>query len=65
MIAFPLLVGMSARPANIVIMALLTLVIGATVFLSIQLTHPLDGLFATEPDAFREALSQMQPDAFP
>lgn len=61
MIAFPLLVGVSARPANIVIMALLTLVIGATVFLSIQLTHPLDGLFGTRPDAFREALTQMQP----
>ena len=61
MIAFPLLVGMSARPANIAIMATTTVVIGATVFLSLQLTHPLDGMFATPPDAFREALDQMRP----
>jgi hypothetical protein len=61
MIAFPLLVGMSARPANIAVLAMLTFTIGATVTIAIQLTHPLDGPFGADPDAFREALVQMQP----
>lgn len=60
MLLFPLLVGMSARPANLVVLAILTFMIGATVFLSIQLTHPLDGMFGVGPDAFNAALDEMQ-----
>jgi hypothetical protein len=60
MIVFPLFVGLSARPANIAVLALLTATIGATVFLSLQLAHPLEGVFAVGPDAFRAALAQMQ-----
>jgi hypothetical protein len=59
MIVFPLLVGLSARPVNVAVLALLTATIGATVFLSLQLAYPLDGLFAVQPDAFRAALTQM------
>lgn len=61
MLAFPLLIGLSARPANLVVLAILTFMIAATVFLSIQLTHPLDGLFGVGPDAFGEAIDQIQP----
>lgn len=61
MLLYPLIVGMSARPANLVVLGILTVMIGATVFLSIQLTHPLDGMFGVGPDAFNEALDQMRP----
>lgn len=60
MIAFPLLVGLSAKPVSVAVMALTTITITATVFLAIQLTRPLDGLFGIQPDAFQEALAQMQ-----
>lgn len=63
MIAFPLLAGLRATPVNVAVMALLTITVGATVFLSLQLTHPLHGLFGTDPDAFLEALSEMAPQA--
>ena len=58
-IAIPLLVGLSARPANIVVMGVLTLVVGATAALSIQLAHPLEGPFGVEPGAFLDALAEM------
>jgi hypothetical protein len=61
MIVFPLLVGMSARPANIAVMALLTITISGTVYLSIQLLHPLDGPLGIGPDAFLTALTEMRP----
>jgi hypothetical protein len=60
MLLYPLVVGMSARPANLVVLAILTFMVGATVFLSIQLTHPLDGMFGVGPDAFTAALDEMQ-----
>ncbi|MFC4946176.1 hypothetical protein [Pseudonocardia sp. GCM10023141] len=61
MVAFPLLVGISARPTNLAVLGMLAFMVGTTIFLSIQLTHPLDGLFGVGPDAFGEALDQMQP----
>jgi hypothetical protein len=61
MIAFPLLVGVSTRPANVMVMAILTLVVGATVFVVIQLTRPLDGPFGVGPDALLTALQEMRP----
>lgn len=61
MIVFPLLVGLSARPANVVVMALLTVTISGTVYLSVQLMHPLQGPLGIGPDAFLSALTEMRP----
>jgi hypothetical protein len=61
MIAFPLLVGFSTRPVNIVILGILTAVVGATVFISVQLSRPLDGPFGVGPDALRSALQEIRP----
>jgi hypothetical protein len=61
MIAFPLLIGVSTRPANIVIMAILALVVGSTVFVVIQLTRPLDGPFGVGPEPLLTALQEMRP----
>ncbi|WP_249124141.1 DUF4239 domain-containing protein [Saccharopolyspora erythraea] len=57
MIAFPLIIGLSMRPANIATMVLLTLTISLTIFISIELLHPFHGPFSVAPDAFREALA--------
>lgn len=56
MLVFPLLAGLGPRPANVAVMALHAMTLGATVLLSIQLLYPLDGVFAVEPDAFRAVL---------
>ncbi len=61
MIAYPLLVGFSTRPANIVVLGILTAVVGATVFISVQLSRPLDGPFGVGPDALRGALQEIAP----
>jgi hypothetical protein len=61
MIAFPLLVGVSTRPANIAVVGILTAVIGATVFISVQLARPLDGPFGVGPDALLSALQEIRP----
>lgn len=61
MIAFPLLVGFSTRPVNIVVLGILTAVVGATVFISVQLSRPLDGPFGVGPDALRGALHDVAP----
>jgi hypothetical protein len=63
MIAFPLMVGLSARPVNVAVMTILTLVVSGIVYIAIQLTHPLAGPFGVEPDAFLEALHEMRPGA--
>lgn len=63
MIAFPLLAGLSARPANVAVMGLLTFTVSGTLYLAVQLTHPLSGLFAIDPDVFLEALAEMRPAA--
>lgn len=60
MIAFPLLAGLSFKFANVLVMVILTATLGATIFLSIQLIHPLDGMFGVEPSAFLEVLDEMQ-----
>jgi hypothetical protein len=56
MIAFPLIIGLSMQPANIVTMVLLTLTISFAIFISIELMHPLHGPFSVAPDDFRAAL---------
>lgn len=61
MIGFPLLVGISATPGNLVVLAALTLTVGATVFLSVQLARPLDGPFGVGPAAHLAALDEMLP----
>ena len=58
-IAFPLLAGISARPANIVIMGVLGLVVGVTMFVAVALAAPVGGLFGAEPGAFLGALTEM------
>ncbi|MGI5131297.1 hypothetical protein ACQEVB_31145 [Pseudonocardia sp. CA-107938] len=58
-IAFPLLAGISARPGNIVIMGLLGLVVGLTLFVAVELAYPVGGLFGAEPGAYLGALTEM------
>jgi hypothetical protein len=58
--AFPLMVGISARPANVAVLALVAVVLGTIVFLSLQLDTPLSGPFGTSPSAFQDALDEMQ-----
>jgi hypothetical protein len=60
-IGFPLLAGISARPVNVAVMALLAAVVTALVLFALLLAHPLDGPLGVEPDSFRTALSHMQP----
>jgi hypothetical protein len=59
MVAFPLVFGMSTRPANVVMMVLLALSLGATLYVSWQLMNPLQGFFGTSPGAFLDALDEM------
>ncbi|MCA1187052.1 MULTISPECIES: DUF4239 domain-containing protein [unclassified Saccharopolyspora] len=65
MIAFPLLVGLSARPANVATMVLLTLTLGFTLYLSVQLMHPLHGPFGVDADAFRTFLESLPAGSSP
>jgi hypothetical protein len=58
-IAFPLLAGISARPVNIVIMGVLGVVVGLTMFVAVALADPVGGLFGAEPGAFLGALTEM------
>ncbi len=59
MVVFPLVFGMSTRPANIVAMAMLAFTLSATLYVCWQLMHPLEGFFGTRPEAFRAALEEM------
>ncbi|WP_433558372.1 hypothetical protein ACQPWY_07300 [Pseudonocardia xinjiangensis] len=61
MIVIPLLVGASTRPANVVILGILSAVVGATVFLAIGLSRPLDGPFGVGPDALVNAWQEVSP----
>jgi hypothetical protein len=63
MIAFPLIFGLSRRPANLVMMVLLTMTLSATMYVSWQLMHPLEGFFGATPDVFRAALDEMAAQA--
>ncbi|WP_395474691.1 hypothetical protein [Saccharopolyspora spinosa] len=62
MIAYPLIIGLSMRLTNVVTMVLLTLTIGFTIFISIELLHPLHGPFGVAPDAFKAALDAFATD---
>lgn len=62
MLAFPLLIGLSARPANLVGMVVLTVTLAAVIFIAVQLLHPLHGVFGVTPDAFHDALDEITSD---
>lgn len=59
MLLFPLLFGLSIRPANVTLMVVLTLSLGATMYVSWQLLNPLEGFFGATPDSFRTAIAEM------
>jgi hypothetical protein len=59
MLAFPLIIGVSAKPSNVISMVLLALTLGAIIWVSFQLLHPLDGPFGATPDAFSDALAEI------
>ncbi|MFR9728449.1 hypothetical protein ACL03H_04405 [Saccharopolyspora sp. MS10] len=65
MLAFPLVVGLSARPANVLTMSLLAGTLGLTLYLSVQLMHPLHGPFGVDADAFRTFLNSLPDGARP
>ncbi|MDA3624613.1 DUF4239 domain-containing protein [Saccharopolyspora sp. WRP15-2] len=60
MIAFPLLIGLSMRPANVAVMALLAVTLGFTVYMSFELLHPFSGPFGVDPDSFNAAQETFQ-----
>jgi hypothetical protein len=62
MLAFPLLIGLSARPSNLVGIVILTVVLAAIVFISVQLQHPLHGTFGVSPDSFHDVLAEIATD---
>lgn len=55
MIAFPLMIGLSMRPANVAVMAVLTATLGFTVYMSFALLQPFSGPFGVDPDSFNAA----------
>lgn len=59
MLVFPLVFGMSTRPANVAAMALLALTLSTTLYVCWQLMNPLEGYFGATPDGFRSALADM------
>jgi Protein of unknown function (DUF4239) len=59
MLVFPLLVGLSARPTNVVGIAVLAVTLAVIVYVCLQLMHPLHGQFGVGPDAFHDALDDM------
>lgn len=61
MVVYPMLMGLSRRKNNGGAMALLVVVLGCTVYLSVELADPVRGLFAAEPEAFRAALELFEP----
>ena len=60
MVVFPLVVGLSMRPANVASMVLLTCTLGLTIYLSIGLLHPLSGPFGVDPDALETARQEFE-----
>lgn len=63
MIAFPLVIGLSMRPANVAVMALLTATLALTTSMSFELLHPFSGPFGVDPDAFTAAQETFDPAA--
>jgi Protein of unknown function (DUF4239) len=59
MLVFPLLMGLSARPTNVVGMAVLGVTLAVIVFVSVELLHPLHGFFGVDPSAYTQALDDM------
>jgi NADH:ubiquinone oxidoreductase subunit 6 (subunit J) len=59
MLVFPLLMGLSARPTNVVGMAVLGVTLAVIVFVCVELLHPLHGFLGTDPSAYTEALNDM------
>jgi hypothetical protein len=62
MLAFPLLMGLSARPTNVIGMAVLGITLAVIVFVSVELLHPLHGFFGVDPSAYTDALTDMAPN---
>ncbi|MGW1678226.1 bestrophin-like domain [Saccharopolyspora sp. NPDC002376] len=60
MIVFPLLIGLSMRPANVAAMGLLAVTLGSTVYMSFELLHPFSGPFGVAPDSFNAAQETFQ-----
>lgn len=60
MVGFPLLVGLSMRPANVASMVLLTCTLGLTIYLSVELLHPLYGPFGVDPDALQAVRDEFE-----
>lgn len=58
-LGYPLIMGLRRTAVNITSMALLGASVGATIYLSQQLIHPLRGPFAVTPDAFQSALQEI------
>ena len=56
MIAFPLVMGITATRRHLVVMGSMAVILGVLVYMSFALMDPLNGAFAQEPDAFRSAL---------
>ncbi|MEU5849148.1 hypothetical protein [Saccharopolyspora shandongensis] len=65
MIVFPLLIGLSMRPANVAVMALLTVTLGFTVYMSFELLHPFSGPFGVAPDSFNAVRETFETTAQP
>jgi Protein of unknown function (DUF4239) len=59
MLAFPLLMGLSARPTNVAGMAVLGVTLAVIVFACVELLHPLHGFFGIDPSAYTDALDDM------
>lgn len=59
MLVFPLLMGLSARPTNVVGMAVLGVTLAMIVFACVELLHPLHGFFGVDPSAYTDALNDM------
>jgi hypothetical protein len=59
MLAFPLLMGLSGRPTNVIGMAVLGVTLAVIVFACVELLHPLHGFFGIDPGAYTDALDDM------
>jgi hypothetical protein len=57
MLAFPLILGLSAKPSTIISMVLLAVTLGAIIVISLQLLHPLSGPFGATTSPYRDALA--------
>lgn len=56
MIVFPLAIGITPARRHVIVMGTMAVILGAMVYISVDMMDPLTGLFANDPDAFRDAL---------